>query len=52
MSSSLPACARSLGARGTVIRCPLCEVPIIDHMNISKQDVTSTSLLTTSEIYE
>ncbi|CAI9605289.1 unnamed protein product, partial [Staurois parvus] len=36
--NSLPACARSLGACSTAIRCPLCPP---DHMKSSKQDVTS-----------
>ncbi|CAI9552416.1 unnamed protein product [Staurois parvus] len=64
MASPHPACARSLGARSTAIRCPLCppdtvkhrssdgtsvrgpdhvitDWPISDHMQSSKQDVTS-----------
>ncbi|CAI9563579.1 unnamed protein product [Staurois parvus] len=64
MASPHPACACSLGAHSTAIRCPLCpqdtvehrssdgtsvrgpdhvitDWPISDHMQSSKQDVTS-----------
>ncbi|CAI9541394.1 unnamed protein product [Staurois parvus] len=31
MASLHPACARSLGARSTVIRCPLCPPDTVEH---------------------